>query len=196
MAIRWIKEALNHEKTKLKKFDESRHWESLWFHHLRKQKQKIKYAQMPSASRSQSQKEKINSVASKWRTNNPSKISAIRARHRKNPNRRLAMSIRVRVLRVLKGNLKSKPTLKLLGCSVEQLKLHIQSKFSSSMSWSNYGQWHIDHVIPCAAFELSEPDQQRKCFHFSNLQPLWKDHNLQKADKIIPSQPELLISMI
>jgi hypothetical protein len=53
------------------------------------------------------------------------------------------------------------------------------------MSWDNYGfrGWHIDHKKPCALFDLSLPEQQRECFHFSNLQPLWAADNLAKGVK-------------
>lgn len=60
------------------------------------------------------------------------------------------------------------------------------------MSWENYGVggWHIDHIIPCASFELTDGDEQRKCFHYSNLQPLWWFHNLEKSDKLIDPEED------
>lgn len=56
------------------------------------------------------------------------------------------------------------------------------------MSWSNYGKWHIDHIIPCAAFDLSDEFEQRACFHYSNLQPLWAYDNIGKSDKYDESE--------
>ena len=57
------------------------------------------------------------------------------------------------------------------------------------MDWENYGfgdnKWHIDHIIPCAAFDLTIPEQQKRCFHYTNLQPLWQRENLSKAKKYI-----------
>ena len=50
-------------------------------------------------------------------------------------------------------------------------------------SWDNYGAWHIDHRRPCASFDLSDLNEQRKCFHFSNLQPLWAIDNIHKGNK-------------
>jgi len=52
------------------------------------------------------------------------------------------------------------------------------------MSWANYGRaWHIDHIRPCSSYDLTKPDQQRACLHFSNLQPLWSKENLRKGAK-------------
>ena len=48
------------------------------------------------------------------------------------------------------------------------------------MAWSNYGKWHIDHIEPCANFDLSIPEEQTACFHYTNLQPLWAEENLKK----------------
>lgn len=49
------------------------------------------------------------------------------------------------------------------------------------MTWQNYGQWHVDHIRPCASFDLSKPEEQRACFHYANLQPLWGEENLRKT---------------
>ena len=93
--------------------------------------------------------------------------------------------IRCRTWRVLKGRSKSNSTILLLGCSPEELKIHLQSLFLPGMSWENRSEWHIDHIKPCASFDLTDPEQQRCCFHYSNLQPLWKADNQRKAAKII-----------
>ena len=51
------------------------------------------------------------------------------------------------------------------------------------MSWDNYGDWHVDHIRPCASFDLTNEDEQRICFHYKNLQPLWGPDNLEKGSK-------------
>ena len=73
----------------------------------------------------------------------------------------------------------------MLGCSIKDLIIHIEKQFKEGMTWDNhsYNGWHIDHIIPCASFDLSDPEQQKKCFHYTNLQPLWKQDNLSKSDK-------------
>ena len=75
--------------------------------------------------------------------------------------------------------------LELLGCSPQELKEWIENKFIEGMSWDKLGVHgiHIDHVIPCASFDLSIEENVRKCFHYTNLQPLWAKDNLSKGSR-------------
>lgn len=100
---------------------------------------------------------------------------------------KILQNMRRRINDVLKGKNKSQTTMNLLGCSIEFFKAHIERQFVDGMNWNNYGfyGWHLDHIIPCSSFDLIDPEQQRKCFHYSNLQPLWWYDNLSKSDKII-----------
>ena len=116
----------------------------------------------------------------------------IRNKYKTDINFKLRNNLRRRVGAVLKRNFKSKNTLKLLGCSVDFLKKHLENQFQPGMSWNNYGNpngdhsecWHIDHIVPCASFDLSDPKQQQKCFHYTNLQPLWAEDNMSKGAKL------------
>jgi len=72
-----------------------------------------------------------------------------------------------------------------IGCSIDELCLYIESKFLSGMTWENHGEWHIDHIKPCCSFDLTDPKQQKECFHYSNLQPLWAVDNLKKGGKFL-----------
>lgn len=103
-------------------------------------------------------------------------------RNRDNPIFKIKRNLRRRIHHVLKNNTKSKSTLCLLGCTFEEFKLHIEKQWSDGMSWNNYGQygWHIDHIIPCYKFDLSKPEEQAKCFHYSNQRPLWLKDNLSR----------------
>lgn len=76
-------------------------------------------------------------------------------------------------------------TMDFVGCSVNELKAYIESKFTDGMSWDNYGRggWHLDHIKPCSKFDLSDPEQQKQCFHYTNLQPLWEADNIRKSNK-------------
>lgn len=82
--------------------------------------------------------------------------------------------------------IKSASVLKLTGCSLLELKKHLESQFDEGMTWDNYGYygWHIDHIIPCASFNLTREEEQKKCFHYTNLQPLWSKDNIRKGAKI------------
>jgi hypothetical protein len=95
---------------------------------------------------------------------------------------KIMCNLRKRIWDALKHNYKSSSTMKLVGCSIEQLKYHLESQFKPGMTWVNYGNWHIDHIRPCASFDLSKPSEQCKCFHYTNLQPLWAEENLRKSD--------------
>lgn len=75
-------------------------------------------------------------------------------------------------------------TMALIGCSIEHLKDHLEDQFVEGMSWENMGKWHIDHIIPSSRFDLFDPIQQKLCFNWTNLQPLWAVENLQKRDKL------------
>ena len=70
----------------------------------------------------------------------------------------------------------------LTGCTVAELRQYLEAQFTDGMSWENRSEWHIDHVRPCASFDLTDPEQQRECFHYTNLQPLWAADNLSKSD--------------
>jgi hypothetical protein len=101
------------------------------------------------------------------------------------PYFRMIHNIRRRINAALHGNNKSKNTLSLIGCEIVEFKKYIENQFVKNMSWDNYGKWHIDHIMPCSSFDLTDPEQQRKCFHYTNLQPLWAEDNLRKSDKIL-----------
>lgn len=75
----------------------------------------------------------------------------------------------------------------LIGCSINQLREHLESLFKPGMTWANHGKrgWHIDHKLPCNSFDLRDVNEQKKCFHYTNLQPLWWNENLSKGDKLI-----------
>lgn len=78
---------------------------------------------------------------------------------------------------------KTSRTTELIGCSIEHLRLWLTFYFQPGMLWSNYGEWHIDHTRPCASFDLTDLAQQKECFHYTNLQPLWAQDNLKKGKR-------------
>lgn len=116
------------------------------------------------------------------------------AQRRLRTNYYLTRILRTRTYNVLKGNTKSAPTLTMLGCSIAEFREHMERQFKRRMTWDNYGtHWHIDHILPCSSFDLSDPTQQRICFHFTNMQPLEATRNRKKHDKITEPQMKLHI---
>jgi hypothetical protein len=108
----------------------------------------------------------------------------LRRRRQTNPQFRLAHLLRNRLRHALKGTVKSARTMELLGCPIEHLVKHLESKFQPGMSWENQGEWHVDHIKPLASFNLTDPEQQREACHWTNLQPLWASDNIRKGDKL------------
>jgi len=107
-------------------------------------------------------------------------------RLKSNPYVRLTENLRKRLKGVVKKEWKSGSALTLLGCSVEYFKKHIESQFKDGMTWENYGHktWHIDHIKPIASFDLTNPEHQKICFHYTNMQPLLAFDNHSKGAKI------------
>jgi hypothetical protein len=90
-------------------------------------------------------------------------------------NFKLSSILRSRLHKALKTTKKSLTITNLLGCNIDELKLHIESQFFDKMNWNNHGKiWEIDHIKPCASFDLTDLEQQKQCFHYTNLQPLFK----------------------
>jgi hypothetical protein len=98
---------------------------------------------------------------------------------------RLLKCLRARFYKAMSRNQRAGTTLALVGCDAAVLRAHLESQFEEGMSWDNFGQWEVDHVRPCASFDLSDPEQQQACFHYRNLQPLWKEVNRRKAAKLV-----------
>lgn len=90
--------------------------------------------------------------------------------------------------RLLKGKTKNSRALQYLGCSVRELKIHIESQFKPGMTWDNWSRngWHIDHIIPLAKFNMLNDEEIKIACHYTNLQPLWAKENKRKGSKILP----------
>lgn len=114
-------------------------------------------------------------------------IAHSRRRLLRNTQARIANGLRNRLNAALRRVWAKKSTsaIKLLGCSIEHFMVHLESQFEPGMTWENRRKWHIDHIIPCAAFDLTDTEQQRACFHYTNLRPLWASENISKGTKIL-----------
>jgi len=131
-------------------------------------------------------KEKILKWAKKARMKRRDKFNKyIRDRLKTDINFKLRKTIRARIRLALKNDKKRSKTLKLLGVNnIITAKKHLEKLFKPRMTWKNHGKWHIDHIIPCSSFDLTKASEQRECFHYTNLQPLWASENLAKGSKI------------
>lgn len=97
----------------------------------------------------------------------------------------LAHRLRKRFEKSVVGQVTAGKMQDLIGCSLVQLRLRLEAQFLPGMTWENRGYygWHIDHIRPISSFDLRDPEERRKCFHYTNLQPLWASDNLCKSKK-------------
>jgi len=109
-----------------------------------------------------------------------------RERRRADPEYRLEGNLRSRLGAAIRHGhgRKCESSLELTGCTWAELRSHLESQFTDGMTWENYGKWHVDHIRPCASFDLTVDKEQKICFNYSNLQPLWAEDNLTKSDKL------------
>ncbi len=121
----------------------------------------------------------------------------LKTKRETNENYRIKENLRHRVWGAIKNNSKSSTTTTLIGCTITELWNHLESQFTEGMTRDNYGKWHCDHIIPCDAFDLSRPEEQRRCFNYRNLQPMWGSENSSKGNEYkfnIILEIELLIN--
>lgn len=150
----------------------------------------------------QANKEKVNAANRKSYKNNKEKRRAAQKKYYENNKKRILLkhleyerykratdelfnirrAIRSNISNSFKRIKQNKPTntLKLLGCTWEEAKIHFESLFQEGMTWENHGKWHIDHIKPVSSFSL---DLLHLINHISNLQPLWAKDNFQKSNK-------------
>ena len=108
---------------------------------------------------------------------------------RSNPNNAISHNLRERIRMACFGVAGIGRTCNsmLLGCTIDEFRVHIESLFLDGMSWDNYGRdgWHIDHIIPCSMFCLEHSEEQEICFHWTNMQPMWARDNLSKGNRYV-----------
>jgi len=165
------KERLNAYRRKWLKGEEAKKKKKEYYLKTREKQLKyfVEYRKKPGY------KEKFNLYYKKW-INNKLKTDL---------HFKLKQQLSHRIFLALKGAVKSKRTKELLGCTIEQLWIHLEKSFKPGMTKENYGKWHVDHIRPCASFDLTKPEEQAKCFHYTNLQALWAHENLSKGDKFV-----------
>ena len=134
-------------------------------------------------------KEKIRIYNKVWRQDNIEKTKQYyNHKYNTNVNHRLACNLRTRINKVVKRNQKIGSAVADLGCSLDELKNYFERLFVDGMSWTNFGKWHIDHILPLSSFDLTDREQFLKACNYRNLQPLWAEDNLKKSNKIISGE--------
>lgn len=152
----------------------------------------------PPSSRSLDQQEKIKQYKRNYHQQiykNLSNLEKLELRKRKKEfeykKRRSSLVykikgvLRSRLNQAIKNNQKVGSAVRDLGCSIEELKKHLESQFKLGMTWDNWSKsgWHIDHIEPLSSFNLTDPYQLKRACYYTNLQPLWAKDNLRKSNK-------------
>jgi len=116
---------------------------------------------------------------------NKYKLNRYHMVEKKDPKFIILKRMRGRFWQTLKSKKMSKNlhTKELFGCNEDFLRKYLESTFKSGMSWDLGRKIHIDHIIPCSAFNIENPSELKKCFHYTNLQVLWAEENLRKGGK-------------
>lgn len=158
----------------------------------RKQVEKAVRSRKKRAAEDPSVRERHLDATRKWAAENKAHLREYakkkRAKLKDCPQAKIMASVRARIGKHLRGNVKSQATADLLGAPVEVVRKHIEEQFRDGMSWENYGrgwggakEWHLDHIRPLASFDLTDPKQLAVACHYTNLQPLWAVENLKKG---------------
>lgn len=161
-----------------------------------KQKRRARYhREKQSPEWLEKHKEYMRNYNREWTKNNPK-----RAKYRQEwmkklpPEKKISYILRNRIKNVLvrypeiklsEINIsKFKIAEELLGTTISEVRNHLENQFRDGMTWENHGEWHIDHRRPLASFNLLEKEEQKKAFHYTNLQPLWAKENLSKGARV------------
>lgn len=139
-------------------------------------------------------KEKWNVYIKEYREKNADRIREIKRTYEKtrkdnDPIYKLINNFRTAIYQVLKENnvQKNGHYFEILKYTPEELIVHLENQFTEGMTWDNYGQWHVDHILPISLHNINEigDNEFMKCWSLSNLQPLWGDENIKKSNKLL-----------
>ena len=129
----------------------------------------------------------------KWQLTKEKQLARKRERKKEDPVFRLLENTRTYIWQQLQKAFasagktfnKEQSTCELIGCTPDEYLNHLRSLYKPGMTDENYGEWHVDHIIPCSSFDLTKEEEKKKCFNYKNTQPLWKIDNLSKSNKIL-----------
>lgn len=143
--------------------------------------------------------EKDAEQSRRWAKANPEKVKEKSRRYERAKLKidiqfKLRLSLRDRLRKAIKGSYKSGSAVRDLGCSIAELKIHLERQFDVNMNWDNYGKWWtVDHIKPLASFDLTDREQFLRAVHWTNLQPLEKLENIRKGKRIL--EPEQISAL-
>jgi hypothetical protein len=148
------------------------------YYHKNKEEIKEKQKQYRGENR-----QKFRDTSKNWYENNGRDYYS--KRYNNDIDFKIRATLRSRLNSAIKINQKAGSAVSDLGCSIDELKSYLESKFEDGMTWDNWTRdgWHIDHIKPLASFDLTNEEQFKKACHYSNLQPLWAEENLKKGIK-------------
>lgn len=148
----------------------------------------------------------LTEKSKQWTERNPEKVKETRRKLRSTPKGKLRLNISSRMSRTLSHNIKRNGCRRvkvgykwerIVGYTLKELMDYMEKRFKPSMTWDNYGEWHIDHIIPTTAFNFETVNDIdfKRCWKLSNLQPMWAKDNQSKSDNIkMPFQPSLALT--
>jgi hypothetical protein len=134
------------------------------------------YVQLYNKKYNTENKQKKQDSINKWWNNNPNYHKEWKKeKYKTDINFRIKSNLRARFHHAVINQFKIESVIELLGCDIPSFKQYLESKFKPEMNWDNHGDvWEIDHIKPCSSFDLTDIEQQKECFHYINLQPLFK----------------------
>lgn len=99
---------------------------------------------------------------------------------------RMTAVLRSGLIRALNGKGKGGSAIEALGCTIDELRAHLEARFTEGMTWDNWAMdgWHIDHIRPLSSFDLTDPKQVKQVCHYTNLAPLWAFDNMSKGSRV------------
>ena len=163
---KYSKKWLSIPENKAKKYKGSREWRLLYPEKQKEYDKKHKQTDKHKKTRKEYRKKQYNE------------------KYGKDIQWTLKLALRNRLKNAVKNEFKKGKTLELLGCSVDEFKEYIEKQFTPEMNWDNWGPyWEMDHIKPCDSFNLESLEEQKKCFNFTNIQPLEKIENRRKSNK-------------
>ena len=163
----------------------------------KKRKYRLKNKEKIAAKDRKYRQENKEKIAAKDRKYNQENKEEHRKRYRSDPIYAMTSRLRNRMGKAVKAaglGKKCASTIKLLGISPKGLKEWLEAQFTEGMTWENRSDWHVDHRVPCDAFDLTVETNQRICFWYKNLQPLWAKENVQKSNTYTEEEKQALIS--